>query len=182
MKKKEKFIVRALKGIGYSVLSEILCAVLVMSLIVFVRKIFVLKVVLAVCTLIITLGLYFNWAYKAARLDRDMVKFHGMEYDRYMPLKMALVGPIISYISIIVLFLSYIGVIPDIFNFYLLFNMFVLPAVDAFTNGRTLEVLTVPGFLGIFALVLTQPAAIAASYIMVYKDVDIVKKVFYKDH
>ena len=99
-----------------------------------------------------------------------------------MPLKMALVGPIISYISIIVLFLSYIGVIPDIFNFYLLFNMFVLPAVDAFTDGRTLEVLTVPGFLGILALVLTQPAAIAASYIMVYKDVDIVKKVFYKDH
>ena len=179
MKKKEKFIVRAFKGIGYSLIGELLCLVCVSALIVPVRSLFIMKIILALAALFITLGLYFNWAYNAARRDRDMVKFRNMPYDKYMPVKMAAVGPVLSYICLIILILSYCGIIPDIFNFYLLANIYILPFVDAFTSGRTLEYLTIPGLLGIILLVLTQPATIIASYILTYKDVDIVQLIFY---
>ena len=180
MYKKENFAARAFKGIGYGIIGEILCALMVSALIVIVKNLFIMKIVLALAALFITLGLYFNWAYNAARRDRDMVKFHGMECDKYMPLKMALTGPILSYICLIVLIISYCGLIPDIFNFYLLFNIYILPFVDSFTTGRTFEVLTVPGLLGIIALVLTQPLTIAVSYIVTYKDIDVAKLIFYK--
>lgn len=181
MYKKENFAARAFKGIGYGLIGEILCFFLVSPLVVWARRsAFIFKLALAFAALFITLGLYFNWAYNAARRDRDMVKFHGMEYDKYMPLKMALIGPILSYICLVVLIISYCGFIPDIFNFYLLFNMFIMPFVESFTEGRTFEFLTVPGLLGIIALVLTQPLTIAVSYIVTYKDIDVAKLIFYK--
>lgn len=182
MRKDEKFVIRALKGIGYSLLGEVLCIFLVMSMnaIIVVMDVFILKILLALCTLTVTLGLYFNWAVNAAKLDKDMVKFHGKEYDRLMPLKMAVAGPIFGYLWYIALVLSVCGVIPDIFNFYLLGNIYIAPFVASFTDGRTLEYLTLPGFAGITGLVVLQPATIAVTYIVTYHNVDVKKLVFYK--
>lgn len=182
MRKDEKFAIRALKGIGWSFLGEVLCIFLVMSVnaIIVVMDLFILKILLALCTLTVTLGLYFNWTINAAKLDKDMVKFHGKEYDRLMPLKMAIAGPFFSYIWYIALVLSVCGVIPDIFNFYLLGNIYIAPFVASFTEGRTLEFLTGAGFAGITGLVLLQPATIAVTYIVTYHDIDVKKLVFYK--
>ena len=159
-----------------------MCAFLVITMIVLTTKtdILAVKVIAAVFTLTVVLGLFFNWAYNAAKADRDAVKFHNVEYDRYMPLKMALCGPAISYVTLIALILSKCGVIKDIFNIFLLVNMYAVPFVDAFTDGRTLEFLTVPGLLGLVLLTLLQPAAIVLTYIMTYKDVDVITKIVYK--
>ena len=97
-----------------------------------------------------------------------------------MPLKMALCGPAVSYISLAALILSKCGVIKDIFNIFLLINMYSLPFVDAFTDGRTLEFLTVPGLFGLIGLTLLQPAVIVLTYILTYKDVDVITKIVYK--
>ncbi len=183
MAKKENFALRVLKGIGYGIISVIMCAFLVLSMIAvsaMTGGAVWFKIVIALCCMIVTLGLYFNWAVKAARSDRDAVKFHGAEYDRFMPVKMAFLGPVVSYISLIVLILSKCGFIEDIFNIYLLINMPFLPFVDAFTSGRTLEFLTVPGLLGLALLTFLQSAAIYVTYILTYRDVDVVSKVMYK--
>lgn len=184
MTKNEKFIVRALKGIGYGVISEVMCIFLVLSMVVINQisgGIVWLKLIIGIFTMIITLGLYFNWAFNAAKRDRDLVKFHGVPYDRYMPLKMAVIAPIISYVSLILLILSKMGVIPDIFNVFLLLNLFTLPFVDCFTAERTIEFVSVPGLLGIALLVLSQGAVIAATYIMTYRDVDVIKFMYKND-
>ena len=97
-----------------------------------------------------------------------------------MPLKMALCGPVISYVTLIALILSKCGVISDIFNVFLLINMYSLPFVDAFTDGRTLEFLTVPGLFGLIGLTLLQPAAIVLTYVLTYKDVDVITKIVYR--
>ncbi|MBQ8781712.1 MAG: hypothetical protein IJZ72_08585 [Oscillospiraceae bacterium] len=180
--KTESFLKRALKGIGYSIVAEIMCAFLVITMIVLTMKndLVIVKVIAGVCTLTVVLGLFFNWAHNAAKADRDGVKFHGKEYDRYMPLKMALTGPVLSYVTLIVLILSKCGVITDIFNIFLLINMYAVPFVDSFTDGRTLEFLTVPGLLGLVLLTLLQPAAIVLTYVLTYKDVDVITKIVYK--
>ena len=180
--KKESFLKRALKGIGYSIIAEVMCAFLVITMIVLTTKtdLAVIKVIAGICTLTVILGLFFNWANAAAKADRDAVKFHNEEYDRYMPLKMALCGPAVSYISLAALILSKCGVIKDIFNIFLLINMYSLPFVDAFTDGRTLEFLTVPGLFGLIGLTLLQPAVIVLTYILTYKDVDVITKIVYK--
>lgn len=183
MTKKENFAVRALKGIGCGIISEIMCFFLMLSMVALNQMTggsVIVKVVIALFSLTVTLGLYFNWAFNAAKKDRDLVKYHGMEYDRFMPLKMAIAAPVISYISLIALILSKCGVIPDIFNIFLLINLFALPFTDCFTAGRTLEFLSVPGLIGLTLLVLSQGAVIAATYIMTYKDVDVLKFIYKK--
>ncbi|MBQ8827133.1 MAG: hypothetical protein IJ007_08570 [Oscillospiraceae bacterium] len=180
--KKESFLKRALKGIGYSIVAEVMCAFLVITMIVLTTKtdLAIIKIIAGICTLTVILGLFFNWANNAAKADRDAVKFHNEEYDRYMPLKMALCGPVISYVTLIALILSKCGVISDIFNVFLLINMYSLPFVDAFTDGRTLEFLTVPGLFGLIGLTLLQPAAIVLTYVLTYKDVDVITKIVYR--
>lgn len=183
MTKKENFAVRALKGIGCGIISEVMCFFLMLSMVAMNRMTggsVIVKVVFALFSLIVTLGLYFNWAFNAARRDRDLVKFHGIEYDRFMPLKMAIAAPIISYISLIALILSKCGAVPDIFNIFLLVNLFTLSFTDCFTAGRTLEFLSVPGLIGLILLVLSQGAVIAVTYIMTYKDVDVLKFIYKK--
>lgn len=174
---------RILKGVGYHIAGEIMSAFLVITMIVLTAKMDVawIKIIAAVFTLTIVLGLFFNWAHNAAKADRDAVKFHKQPYDKFMPLKMALGGPIISYVSIIALILSKSGVISDIFNVYLLLNLHTVPAVDAFTDGRTLEFLTVPGLLGLLLLVLLQPLTIVLTYILTYNDVDVITKIMYNN-
>lgn len=183
MSKKENFAVRALKGIGYGIISEVMCFFLMLSMVALnymTGGAVLLKIVIALFSLTVTLGLYFNWAFNAAKKDRDIVKFHGIEYDRFMPLKMAVAAPIVSYISLIALILSKCGVIPDIFNFFLLINLFTLPFTDCFTAGRTLDALSVPGLIGLILLVLSQGAIIAVTYIITYKDVDVMKFIYKK--
>lgn len=176
--KTENIFKRILKGIGYGIIAEFMSVFLVISMIAM-NGMFggsvVLKVIIGICTLVLTLGLYFNWAFNAAKKDRDAVNYHKVPYDKYMPVKMAVGGPIISIVMYILLVLSKIGVLPDLFNVFLLADLFTVPFVDSFTSERTIEVLSVWGLLGLGVLVLSQCAVIIVTYILAYKDVDIVK-------
>ncbi|MBP1561630.1 MAG: hypothetical protein J6C96_10395 [Oscillospiraceae bacterium] len=182
-KGKEKFAVRSLKGVGYWFLGEFMCFFVCATLLVFMKSMLFLKLFISLCTAALTLGLFFNWAHYAAISDKNSVKFHGMEYDRHMPLKMAVIGPIFSYIMLICLYLSKLGVIPDIYRFYLWLNVWILPFVTLFAGAEqrtNIEFLTGAGLAGITALVLVQPVVIYASYILTYKEIDVAKILMYK--
>ncbi|MGN1303414.1 MAG: hypothetical protein ACI4YB_00105 [Oscillospiraceae bacterium] len=176
--KTENIFKRILKGIGYSIIAEFMSMFLVLSMIAM-NGMFggsvIIKVIIGLCTLVLTLGLYFNWAFNAAKMDRDAVNYHKVPYDKYMPVKMAVGGPIISIVMYVVLVLSKIGVLPDMFNIFLLADLFTVPFVDSFTSARTIDVLSVWGLIGLGLLIISQCAAIAVTYIVTYKDIDIVK-------
>lgn len=181
--KKENIVKRIFKGIGYCLIGEFMSMFLVISMIamggMFGNSV-VIKVIIGICTLVVTLGLYFNWTYNAARRDRDAVSYHNVPFDKFMPVKMAAGGPIISIAAYIMLILSKIRLIPDIFNFFLLANMFTVPFVDSFTDQRTIDVLSVWGLLGLGLLVLSQCAVIIITYYIAYKDIDILKYMYKK--
>lgn len=176
--KKENFFKRILKGIGYGLISELMCVFLILSMIAM-NGMFggsvILKVVIAICTLVLTLGLYFNWAFNAAKRDRDAVAYHNVPYDKYMPIKMGVGGPIVSIVMYILLVLSKIKLLPDLLNVFLLADLFTVPFVDSFTSERTIEAISGWGLFGLGLLIFSQCAVIAATYIVTYKDIDLVK-------
>ena len=179
-RKKENLAKRCFKGVGYWFIGNFMCFFICSTMIVLMRGTIILKIFVSLCTLLITMGLYFNWAHYAAKRDRNSVKFHSMEYDRFMPLKMSIAGPIVPYITLIILYLSKLGVIRDIFSYFLFGNMWILPFVTMFTGERTIDFIPWSGIFGITFLMLIQPAVISATYILTYKDVDVAKIIFYK--
>lgn len=177
---KENFAVRTLKGIGYWLLGSFMCLFMCMSMLVLMRSLLVLKFFVAFCTTAIMLGLMFNWTYYSAKRDRNAVKYHNMEYDKYMPLKMSLTAPIVSYVMVILLFLSKLDVIGDIFNYFMYIDMWLVPYVKIFTEETSIAAIPWWGVFGLTVLVLLQPAVISVTYILTYKDVDVAKEVLYK--
>ena len=180
-KQKENIVTRCLKGIGYWFLGSFMCFFICSTTVVLMRSLLTLKIFISVCTLVITMGLYFNWAHYAAKRDKNAIKFHNMEYDKYMPLKMAVAAPVFPYIMLVMLYLSKAGVISDMFNYYLLGNIWILPFVTMFTGERTIDAVPWAGILGITFLVLIQPLTIALTYIFTYNDIDIAKIIFYNN-
>lgn len=177
---KENFVTRMLKGIGYWLLGSFMCLFMCMSMLVLMRGLLVLKFFVAFCTTAIMLGLMFNWAHYSAKRDRNAVKYHNMEYDKYMPLKMSLTAPVISYVMAVLLILCKLGVIGDIFNYFMYIDMWLVPYVKIFTEGTTIDVIPWWGVFGLIFLILLQPAVISVTYILTYKDVDVAKEVLYK--
>ena len=180
-KEKENFVKRSLKGIGYWFLGVFMCFFVCSTMVVLMEKVFILKMFVALCTTIITLGLYFNWAHYAAKRDRNAVKYHNTEYDKYMPVKMAVIAPIVSYIMLILLFLCKAGTIDEsFFSLYLICDIWVLPFITMFAEERTISAVSWGGIIGISLLTLLQPAAIIITYLCTYNDIDVVKHIFYK--
>lgn len=177
---KENIVKRSLKGIGYWFLGSFMCFFICSATVVLMRSLLTLKIFIALCTLVITMGLYFNWAHYAAMRDKNAVKFHNMEYDKYMPLKMSAAAPFFTYIMLIALYLSKAGVIPDIFGYYIWGNIWILPFIAMFTGERTISAIPWSGIAGITFLVLIQPLTIWLTYIFTYNDVDVTKIIFYK--
>ena len=180
-KQKENFVTRCFKGIGYWFLGNFMCFFVCSTTVVLMRSVLLLKMFVALCTLVITMGLYFNWAYYSAKRDKNAVKFHNMEFDKYMPVKMAVAAPFFTYIMLICLYLCKIGIIPDIFSYYIWGNIWLLPFITMFTGERTIDAITWIGIIGITFLVLIQPLTIVVTYICTYNDIDVTKLVFYNN-
>ncbi|MGN0675144.1 MAG: hypothetical protein ACI4KG_05300 [Oscillospiraceae bacterium] len=180
-KEKESFVKRSFKGIGYWFLGNFMCFFVCSTMIVLMKSLLILKVIIAFCTSAIMLGLFFNWSYYAARRDKNAVKFHNMEYDKYMPLKMAVIAPIVPYIMLILLYLCKAGVIQEAFmSIYLLLDIWVLPFITLFTGGRTINDISWSGMAGITLIMLLQPLTIYATYFFTYNDIDVMSIIFYK--
>ena len=170
---KENFAKRMLKGIGFCILGEVMCIFLVMSVIVI--NVMFFEAIIAVCAVAVQLGLLFNWANSTAKKDRELEKLHKIGYDKFMPYKMALAAPVFSYIGLIALFLSKIGIIPDIYNYFLLANIYILPSAE-----RAISALSWAGFGGIALLVLLQGVTVAVTYILTLNEIDIIQLIVYK--
>ncbi len=180
-REKENFFIRSLKGIGYWLIGSFMCFVVCSTMVVLMKGVLVLKIFVAFCTTMIMLGLYFNWAYNAAKQDKNAVKFHNMEYDRFMPLKMSVIAPVASYIMLVMLYLCKLGMVPDtFFSVYLIADIWILPYITLFTGERTIYAVSWFGMVGITLITLLQPIAIWLTYILTYNDVDVVSLVFYK--
>lgn len=180
-KQKENIVKRCFKGIGYWFLGNFMCFFVCSATALLMRSFLIFKMFIALCTLVITMGLYFNWAHYAAKLDKNLVKFHNMKYDKYMPVKMSVIAPFFTYVMLIFLYLSKVGIIPDIFNFYLLGNMWLRPFVTMFTGEIAISSVSWSGMIGITFLVLLQPLTIVLTYIFTYNDLDIAKLIFYNN-
>jgi len=180
-REKENFIKRSIKGLGYWLLGCFMCFFVCSTMVVLMNKILILKIFVALCTSTITLGLYFNWAHYAAKRDRNAVKYHNMDYDRFMPVKMAIIAPIVSYIMFVLLVLCKFNIIGETFvSIYLLVDIWILPYVTMFTEERTISSISWGGLCGIGVITLLQPAAIIITYICTYNDIDVIKHIFYK--
>lgn len=180
-REKENFIKRSFKGVGYWLLGEFMCFFICSTMVILMSKFLILKIFVAFCTAIITLGLFFNWTYYSAKRDKNAVKFHNMTYNKYMPIKMAIIAPIVSYIMLVLLYLCKADIINEsFFSIYLLIDIWILPFVTMFTEERTISDISWSGIIGISLVTLLQPAIIILTYICTYNDIDVIKIVFYK--
>lgn len=175
--KADNFGKRALKGILWWLGGDFICVIFNMCMIALITRFMALKLFTAIASVIIMDGLLFNFAYNCAVRDRNLIRYHGVERDSKMSLKMALTAPLPAYILWIMLALSKAGVIGDIFRYYILANMQCLAWVDLFTAERTIDGLSWGGLMGLLLLTLISPAVIIATYECVVRDIDI-KQIF----
>lgn len=111
----ESFAVRSLKGLGFWFVGEIMCFVICLMTAMIMNKFMLMKIIMCICTMAITLGMFFQYAYNAARNDRDMVKFHGQQEDKKMPYKMAAVATAPIFIMFLLIVLVKAGAVNDVF-------------------------------------------------------------------
>lgn len=177
--KQEKFVKRAFKGMLWWLAGEFICVIFNMCMLIFMTKFMAVRVFTAVSSAIIANGLFFNFAYNTAVRDRNLVKYHGVTYDKKMSLKIALTAPLPQYVMWIILLLSKLGVIGDIFNYYILANIQTIAWVDLFTSGRDIGSLSWGGLFGLLLLMLIAPIVIIITYECVIRDIDVKALVLY---
>ena len=96
-----------------------------------------------------------------------------------MSLKIAIAAPLPQYICWILLLLSKLGVIKDIFNIFIWCNIQSLAWVDLFTSGRTIDALSWGGLFGLLALMFVAPICIILTYECTIREFDIKAWLFY---
>jgi hypothetical protein len=166
---------------GYGFIAEVMCVIVGIATGVPASQHFFLKPAVGICTALITLGLYSNWSYYACKKDKAAIKLRGMSFDALVPVKMAVFAPLPSYIALAALYMMKAGLISDNFGLYLFFNIWIKPFVDMFAEQPPpIDRVPAAGMAGITFLVMLQPAAIAAVYLLTYYDVDVYKRIFFK--
>ncbi len=144
-----------------------------------------IKLIVGIAAEIIVNGLFFNYAYNAAKLDRNLVKLHGMERDRFMSAKIAAFAPLPGYVMFIMLAAAKAGAFAGTslgqygFNYYIMLNLHTLPWIAMVTDGRSMEYLSYGGLAGLLLLQLLQPAVIVLTYEFTFRDIDVFTKLLY---
>lgn len=183
--KPESFIKRLLKGWMYYIMGFVMNLWLVTVMMAMASDFLVVKFLLGIAALIVVNGLFFNYAYNAARRDRELIKFHGAKQDKKMSLKLALLVPIFGYIMYILLFLAKVGVFDGTvlgengFNYYILLNLHTLPWIAMITDSRTIDCLTWGGMFGLLVIQLIEPITLVLSYELTLRDIDVKEIIFY---
>lgn len=170
---REKISKRAVKGMLWWLAGDFICAIFNMCMLVFMMRFMAVKIFAAFSSVIIMNGLLFNFTYNCAVRDRNLIKYHGVSDDPKMPLKIALIAPLPQYIMWIALLFSKLGVIVDIFRYFILANMQCLAWVDLFTDGRSITDLSWAGLTGLLVLMLIAPSVIIVTYKCTLLEVDI---------
>lgn len=184
-KKPDTLTIRLLKGWAYYFAGVFINMWFVTVMTALSMKALIIKLVVGVAALVIVNGMFFNYAYNAAKSDIEQINYHGMKEDKLMSLKMASFATIFGLIMYILLVLAKVGVFDGTklgeygFNYYMLANLYTVPWVGLFTEGRTMESLNTWGLLGLLLLFLTEPATIIASYEMTKRNIDFTDKLVY---
>ncbi len=171
--RQENFAKRAARGMLWWFGGEFICVIFNMCMLIFMSRFMAIKIFTAFSSLIIMNGLLFNYTYNCAVRDRNLIRYHGVPQDRKMALKLAAAAPMPQYIMWIVLLLSKLGVIGDIFNYYILANMQCLAWVDLFTESREITALSWAGMAGLLAIVLIAPIVMILTYECTVREIDI---------
>ena len=177
--KRENFGLRAGKGMLWWLAGEVICIIFNLCMLVFMIKFMAFKVFTAVASSIIVNGLFINFAYNCAVRDRNLVKYHRLPHDPVMSLKIALTAPLPMYAMWIALLLSKLGVVRDIFNYYIWGNIQTLAWIDLFTSSRTIDGLSWAGLFGLLIIVLAAPVSIILTYECTVREFDIKAWLFY---
>lgn len=177
--KQEKFAKRAAKGMLWWLAGEFVCVIFNMCMIIFMTKFMAVKIFTAFSSAIIMNGLLFNFTYNCAVRDRNLIKYHHVPRDPKMSLKIAAFAPMPQYIMWIILLLSKLGVIGDIFRYYVLANIQCLAWVDLFTSSREISALSWGGLFGLLLLMLIAPVVIILTYECTLREIDIKALVLY---
>lgn len=114
MNKSDSITVRCLKGLGFWLVGEVMCFIICLMSSLLMSKFFIAKLFMCFCTMAVTLGMFFQYAYTAAKRDREMVKFHGQPEDKKMPYKMAAAATAPFFIMLIIIAFDKAGVIDDL--------------------------------------------------------------------
>ncbi|MCM1524658.1 MAG: hypothetical protein NC120_09405 [Ruminococcus sp.] len=175
----EKFAKRAAKGMLWWLAGEFICIIFNMCMLIFMTKFMAVKIFTAISSAIIANGLFFNFAYNTAVRDRNLIKYHDVGYDKKMSVKIALTAPLPQYVMWIMLLLSKLGVIGDIFRYYIWANIQTIAWIDLFTSGRDIASLSWSGLFGLLLLMLIAPAVIIITYECVIRDIDVKALVLY---
>ena len=164
---------RIFKGWLWWFAGEFVCIIFTICMILVMRRFMAVRIFVAFSALILTNGLYFNYALNWANHDRNAVKFHHGKQDSRMSLKMAFLAPLPQYIMWFILLLSKLGAIMDIFNYYILANIQCIAWVDLFTDKRTIDAVSPAGMGGLLLLILISSATIFITYECVYREIDV---------
>jgi hypothetical protein len=178
---RESFVTRILKGYGYLFLAQVMCFFIGISIAVFLSKFVILMVFACACTLLITLGLQFNWAYNCAKIDEVLDRQQIKPYDRFMPAKMAGIVGIVPIGLYIALVLSKIGLIPNFYPYYNFISIWQLPFRYFMTDSTAVSDLSVLNMFVYGFLTLLIPATVAVTYILIKRGTDFSAIVYNKD-
>ncbi len=176
----ENRIIRALKGLLWWLAGELVACIFTLCMVLPMRRFMLVRIFAGIASVFLVNALYFNFTNKCAKKDMNAVRYHGAKQDRLQGLYMALTAPLFQYISWIALVLSKAGLIPDIFNIYILSNIQCIAWVDLFTPYRTIDALSVPGLIGLLLLVLIAPATIIITYECTYREIDLKALLMYE--
>ena len=176
----EKRIKRVLKGWLWWLAGELVALIFTLCMVLPMRRFMLVRLFVGIASVFIVNALYFNFACNCAKADLNAVKYHGAERNSYEGLTIAMWAPLFQYIMWIVLLLSKLGVVGDIFNYYILGNIQCIAWVDLFTAERTINVLTPAGLIGLLAIVLVAPITIIITYECTYRELDIKALVMYE--
>jgi hypothetical protein len=170
--KKEPFALRIAKGYGYLLMAQFMSFFLNLSITVMLSRFAVLVIFACACTLLITLGLQFNWAYNCAKTDEVLDRQQIKPYDRFMPLKMAVCIGIVPVGLYIALVLSKLGVIGNFLPWYTLLSMWQMPFRSLLTTSTEIADFGALGMIVFGLLSFLIPATGAVTYILIKRGVD----------
>lgn len=185
MKNRYSLMPEAAKGWGYFLAGLIMNLWFCSVMIAVTKNYLFLKLLVGIAALVITNGLYFNYAYNCAKRDRDLIKYHGVTEDKNRAYKLAALVPIYSYVTYILLFLAKLGVFGNTqlgnyaFNYFVILNAKFVPWVNLFTEEIKMSNLTWGGMAGILLIILIEPLTIALTYKLTSAEVD-VAQIMYK--
>jgi hypothetical protein len=178
---REPFALRIAKGYGYLFISQVMSLFINFSVTALLSRFTLLLIFACACTLLLTLGMQFNWAYNCAKIDEVLDRQKIKPYDRLMPLKMSLCTGIVPVGLYVVLVLSRIGVIGNFLPWYTLLSMWQMPFRTLFSASTEIADISIPVMIVFGLLSLLIPATGAVTYILIKRGTDFSAIVYKKN-